>query len=106
MTTIVAFMAESPMQPQNTNDAHAFWSSDMTDTTITDPTSIGKAIRQTRKAPKITQKDLSLQMGISRTTIRAIEQGKETAHIGLVLQLCRHLGMMIVVGSPITESGS
>lgn len=76
----------------------------MTDTTVTDPASLGSAIRQTRKASRITQEDLSLQTGISRTTIRAIEQGKETAHVGLVLQLCRDLGMTIVVGSPITES--
>lgn len=78
----------------------------MTTINVTDPSTLGRAIRETRKASKITQEDLSLQTGISRTTIRAIEQGKETAHIGLVLQLCRDLGMTIMVGSPATESRS
>ncbi len=76
----------------------------MADTTVTDPASLGNAIRKTRKASKITQEDLSLQTGISRTTIRAIEHGKETAHVGLVLQLCRDLGMTISLGTPTTES--
>ncbi|MBR9862190.1 MAG: helix-turn-helix transcriptional regulator [Rhodobacteraceae bacterium] len=74
----------------------------MTGFTITDPQSLGTAIRRSRKALKITQEDLSLQTGISRTTIRAIEQGKETARIGLVLQLCRDLGLRIQVDAPDT----
>ena len=72
----------------------------MTDTRITDPASLGRAIRQIRKTSRITQEDLALQTGISRATIRAIEHGKETAHVGLVLQLCRDLGMKIVVDAP------
>lgn len=60
-----------------------------------DPASLGKIIRQVRKTSKITQEDLELQTGISRTTIRAIEQGKESAQIGLVLQLCRDLGITL-----------
>lgn len=78
----------------------------MPDTAVTDPVSLGRAIRQTRKASKITQEDLSLQTGISRTTIRAIELGKETAHVGLVLQLCRDLGITLFVKLPATESRS
>lgn len=69
----------------------------MTDITVSDPSSLGVTIRQSRKALKITQEDLSLQTGISRTTIRAIEQGKQTAHVGLVLQLCRDLGLTVVI---------
>lgn len=78
----------------------------MPDTAVTDPVSLGRAIRQTRKTSKITQEELALQTGISRTTIRAIELGKETAHIGLVLQLCRDLGMTLCVEFPATESRS
>lgn len=52
------------------------------------------------KALKITQEELSLQTGISRPTIRAIERGKETAHVGLVLQLCRDLGLTVVATPP------
>lgn len=72
----------------------------MTDMRITDPASLGRAIREIRKTSRITQEDLALQTGISRATIRAIEHGKETAHVGLVLQLCRDLGMKIVVDAP------
>lgn len=72
----------------------------MTDMRITDPASLGRAIRQIRKTSRITQEDLALQTGISRATIRAIEHGKETAHVGLVLQICRDLGIKIVVDAP------
>jgi transcriptional regulator with XRE-family HTH domain len=70
---------------------------------INDPSSLGVALRKTRKSLKISQEDLSLQTGISRTTIRAIEQGKQTAHLGLVLQLCRDLGMVLVANAPDRE---
>ncbi len=71
----------------------------MSSTMITNPLSLGEAIRKARKALGITQEDLSLQTGISRTTIRAIETGKQSAHVGLVLQLCSDLGLTITVSS-------
>jgi y4mF family transcriptional regulator len=71
----------------------------MSSVTVNDPSSLGQAIRKARKALNITQEDLSLQTGISRTTIRAIEQGKQTAHLGLVLQVCRDLGLMLTLTS-------
>ncbi|TCP61447.1 y4mF family transcriptional regulator [Rhodovulum bhavnagarense] len=70
---------------------------------VCDPASLGRAIRKTRKALKITQEDLSLQTGISRTTIRAIEHGKESAHVGLVMQVCRDLGITISLTPPGSE---
>ena len=72
----------------------------MSDMTITDPSSLGAALRKTRRAMRISQEELSLQTGISRPTIRAIEQGKETSHVGLALQLCRDLGMTLSVTVP------
>ncbi|RED10670.1 helix-turn-helix transcriptional regulator [Pontivivens insulae] len=66
-------------------------------TRIHDPLSLGQALRTARKARAITQEELALQTGISRTTIRAIETGKETAQIGLVLQLCRDLGLTLTI---------
>ncbi|MYH58158.1 MAG: helix-turn-helix domain-containing protein, partial [Boseongicola sp. SB0675_bin_26] len=51
-------------------------------------------------ALKITQEELSLQTGISRPTIRGIERGKETAQVGLVLQLCQDLGAAIELKFP------
>ncbi|NQW15230.1 MAG: helix-turn-helix transcriptional regulator [Rhodobacter sp.] len=67
---------------------------------ITDAASLGTVLRRTRKALGITQETLSLQTGISRPTIRSIEQGKETAHLGLVLQICRDLGVTLEVKPP------
>jgi y4mF family transcriptional regulator len=67
---------------------------------ITDAASLGTVLRRTRKALGITQETLSLQTGISRPTIRSIEQGKETAHLGLVLQICRDLGVTLEVTPP------
>lgn len=72
----------------------------MKDTIFTDPVSLGHSIRDARKALRITQEDLALQTGISRATIRAIEHGKETAQVGLVLQLCRDLGMSLCATVP------
>jgi len=68
--------------------------------TIKTPADIGALIKQTRKTLKITQEELSLQTGISRPTIRSIENGKETAHVGIVFQLCRDLGIFIEATSP------
>ena len=62
---------------------------------ISDVASLGAVLRDTRKAMKITQEELSLQTGISKPTISSIEKGKETAHVGLVLQLCRDLGISV-----------
>lgn len=78
----------------------------MSSVTVNDPSSLGQAIRKARKALNITQEDLSLQTGISRTTIRAIEQGKQTAHLGLVLQLCRDLGLRLTLSSAEGETTS
>lgn len=71
----------------------------MSSVTVNDPASLGQAIRKARKALHITQEELSLQTGISRTTIRAIEQGKQTTHLGLVLQICRDLGLTLTLSS-------
>jgi len=54
----------------------------ITQVQITDPASFGATLRKARRAVKLTQEALSLQTGISRPTIRAIENGKATAHVG------------------------
>ncbi len=76
----------------------------MTQVQISGTASLGAVLRETRKAMRITQEQLSLQTGISKPTIRSIEKGKETAHIGLVLQLCEDLGISISVHSPVQEA--
>lgn len=71
---------------------------------VTDVASLGAVLRETRKAMKITQDELSLQTGISKPTIRSIEKGKETAHVGLVLQLCQDLGISINLNPPVQKA--
>jgi DNA-binding XRE family transcriptional regulator len=75
----------------------------MTQTQITDPASLGATLRTARRSVKLSQEMLSLQTGISRPTIRAIENGKATAHVGLVLQLCRDLGVTLHATLPEQE---
>ncbi|WP_295046777.1 type II toxin-antitoxin system Y4mF family antitoxin [uncultured Paracoccus sp.] len=58
---------------------------------------LGRAIRAKRKALGLQQQDLAMQSGVSLPTVSAIENGKETARIGLVLQLCRDLGIRLSV---------
>lgn len=72
----------------------------MADLEITDAAALGQALRARRRAEKITQEELSLQTGISRPTIRAIERGKETAQLGIALQLCRDLGLTLRITAP------
>ncbi|MBT9386322.1 helix-turn-helix domain-containing protein [Pseudooceanicola sp. CBS1P-1] len=61
---------------------------------------LGQAIRRRRKALGLTQEDVAAQVGIARITVGAIENGKETAHIGLVLQVCRDLGLPLMTEGP------
>lgn len=62
---------------------------------VTTPARIGSAIRRRRKALRMTQEDLAMSSGISAATVGAIENGKESARLGLVLQLCRDLGIRL-----------
>ncbi len=66
---------------------------------VTDPASLGRALQKRRKTLGLRQEDVALQSGISRPTLMAIEAGKETAQIGLVLQVCRDLGLRLVLGA-------
>ena len=62
------------------------------------PEEIGAAIRARRKALGLTQEDVAAQTGLSRPTVGAIEGGKDTAQIGIVLQVCADLGLEIRIG--------
>lgn len=66
--------------------------------TIDDPAALGRAIRQRRLALNLRQEDVAAQSGVSIPTVSAIENGKATAQIGLVLQICRDLGLRFIVG--------
>ncbi|WP_420026480.1 helix-turn-helix domain-containing protein [Fuscovulum ytuae] len=58
---------------------------------------LGAAIRERRKDLGLLQAELAMQSGITSATLSAIENGKETARIGLVLQICRDLGLRLEV---------
>ncbi len=64
---------------------------------ITDSKSLGHAIRARRQSKNLTQSQLAMQSGVSLPTVSAIENGKPSAQIGLVLQLCRDLGLQLKV---------
>lgn len=62
---------------------------------VTTASDLGQAIKIRRKALGMTQEQLAMSSGISAATIGAIENGKESARLSLVLQLCRDLGIQL-----------
>lgn len=58
---------------------------------------LGKFIREARKAQKLTQEQLSSMCGVGIRFIREVEQGKETCQIGKVLLVIKTLGLEIVM---------
>ena len=67
---------------------------------ISTPGDLGRAIRARRKALGLTQEDVAAQVGVSRITVGAVENGKDTAHVGIVLQICRDLGLHLSLAEP------
>ena len=64
-------------------------------TSILTPADLGRAIRARRLELGLQQADVAMQSGVSTPTVSAIENGKETARIGLVLRICHDLGLQI-----------
>jgi y4mF family transcriptional regulator len=56
---------------------------------------IGELIKQTRKSFDLRQDELASVAGIGTRTLSEIENGKETAHIGLVLKVLDCLAIEI-----------
>ena len=56
---------------------------------------LGKLIKNTRKAQKLTQKDLALVAGMSVRLIVELENGKRGVSIESIINLCSLLGMKI-----------
>lgn len=56
---------------------------------------LGKLIKKTRKAQKLTQKDLALVAGMSVRLIVELENGKRGVSIESIIKLCSLLGMKI-----------
>ncbi|MEX2469281.1 MAG: helix-turn-helix domain-containing protein, partial [Pseudohongiellaceae bacterium] len=54
---------------------------------------IGRIIRRTRKAMDLSQAELASVAGVAVRTLSEMENGKESAHIGLVLKVLDSLGI-------------
>jgi HTH-type transcriptional regulator / antitoxin HipB len=58
---------------------------------------LGRAIRQRRRAQRLTQEELALLADSHRNRIQEVERGKETGHLRLLLRLLNELGLELVV---------
>lgn len=59
------------------------------------PTRITNSIRATREAAGMTQAEAARQVGVTRQTLIAIEQGKYSPSLELAFQLARLFGVAI-----------
>jgi len=66
---------------------------------------IGASIKQTRKALKLRQSELASVAGIGTRTLSEIENGKETAQIGLVLRVLDLLAIDVEL-TPMTTTNT
>ena len=64
------------------------------------PESIGRLIRSTRKALKVTQRDLAMTSGTGLRFIIDLERGKPTCHLGKVLTVLHTLGIKVDLTPP------
>ena len=67
---------------------------------IQTPRDIGVAIRKTRKAMRITQKDLALTSGTGLRFIIDLEKGKPTCQLAKVLTVLQTLGIKVQLHGP------
>jgi HTH-type transcriptional regulator / antitoxin HipB len=61
------------------------------------PTDIGHLVRDQRKKRRWTQADLAARLGVSRLWIVQLEQGKDTAQVGLVMRALNELDVPLQV---------
>jgi len=64
---------------------------------------LGLAIRSRRKALGWRQDHLADQIGVSRQWVSAIERGKATAEVGLVLRAIQALDLNLTIAAPTTQ---
>lgn len=60
---------------------------------INDIKTLGSLIRETRKNQGLTQEHLAATSSVGLRFLRELEHGKETCHIGKVLQVMQMLGI-------------
>ena len=65
-----------------------------------DSRTIGKIIRKTRRALHMRQDELASVAGLSTRALSSIENGKNTAQLGLVLNVLDALGIVTTLSPP------
>jgi len=60
-----------------------------------DAESLGQTVREARKKQRLTQEQLAALCGAGTRFLRELEHGKETCHVGKVLQVVQALGLEI-----------
>jgi len=68
--------------------------------TVTDPSALGRRVRETRRALRLTQPDLALSAGVGVRFLVDIEKGKPTAQIGKIMQVLAALGIEMHLSPP------
>jgi len=68
--------------------------------TISDPTALGRLVRETRRALRLTQPDLALSAGVGVRFLVDIEKGKSTSQIGKIMQVLAALGIQMSLSLP------
>jgi y4mF family transcriptional regulator len=61
---------------------------------------IGKLIRQARKKSGTSQSSLASRLGVSQPWLSEVENGKESAEIGMVLRVISLLGLELDLSDP------
>ena len=67
---------------------------------ITDTKKLGEFIKKMRKAHHLTQADVAIAANVGVRFLVDLENGKKTAQIGKVIDVCDALGIVIDMKSP------
>ena len=68
-----------------------------TDPFVSDARVLGNAVRAARTAAGLTMEQAALSIGVAKQTLSAVETGKESVSLGLVLRITRELGVALLV---------
>ena len=71
---------------------------------ITDTKNLGEYIKKLRKAQQITQTDLAIAANVGVRFLVDLENGKKTAQIGKVIDVCNALGIVIDMKFPFDKN--
>lgn len=72
---------------------------------ITSANDVGAILRLLRKETGLTQRDMAGLCNVSLPFLNQVEQGKPTAQIGKVLEVCRRHGIEVVFRLPVKPDG-